>query len=106
MFINGVATTNFTKYITDKAHLIISNDSLSDNLIFSFNGNNIDGILYPNEIIELLDLNENEIYIKSSASTVNFRLWSYGNRELIYKIEAKSIDVPEIKNYFEKKELY
>jgi len=105
MFVSGIATTNFTKYITDKAHVIISNDSSSSNLIYSFNGNNIDGIIYPYETIELLDLNENEIYIKSN-STCNFRLWTFGNRELIYKLEAKSIDVPEIKNYFEKKELF
>jgi len=107
MFVKGNATVNFQKVlITEDAHLIISNDSDIYDLYYSYDGSKIEGILYGKETIELRDLNKNEIYIKSDVANVPYRIYSFGNRDIIYKIDKPNIDVPEIKNYFEKKELF
>jgi len=81
-FINNASTDNYKKFVLGvNRHLIISNDSISNYLAFSLNGQSIDGVLYPQESIELLDSWINEIFVKSlnTGQSCSFRLFSYGS---------------------------
>lgn len=90
MYIESTTTNEFKRYdISGYAHLTIINDSNVNTLIFSFDGNNIDGKLYPGETLELLDLNEQSIYLRNfiADAGVSFRMWVYGKQRVIYDKE-------------------
>jgi len=81
-FINNATTDDFQKFVLGvNRHLIISNDSISNYMVFSLNGQSVDGVLYPQETIELLDSWINEIFVKSlnTGASCAFRLFAYGS---------------------------
>lgn len=101
-FKSGTTTDNFFRIaLGQNSHLILFNDTATGALAFSFNGSVIDGFLYQ-EGIEFKDLNEDTIFVKSynAGSPVNYRLFSYGLRKIVYPAEQEkqsivSPDVPQ-----------
>lgn len=61
-------------------HLIIVNDSRTNNILFSFNGQDLDGEIYPKD--KSLTLNwkiASRIWLKSSSATPDtpYRIWTW-----------------------------
>lgn len=86
IFKSGTTTNDYIRVdLGSNANLILFNDTATGALAISFNGNTIEGILYE-QGIEFVGLNENYIYLKSynTGSPVNYRLFSYGLRKIIY----------------------
>jgi hypothetical protein len=87
MFVKGVSTDNFIKFdLAGLAHMMIFNDNSTNELAYSYDGNSLDGVVFPNEGLEFEDLNQAVIYVKSyvAGSPVAFRIFSFGDPNIIY----------------------
>lgn len=103
IFFAQTSTDNYVSYnISGTAHLIIANDSALNAISVSLNGSKEELRILPDESIELRDLNESLIYVKSysAGNHANFRIIAYGNQSIIYSNEkvkqiVKSVPVPK-----------
>jgi len=105
-----ISEDNYRRYNTnDTAHLILSNDSLVNDLEFSLDGSQSIGILLPEETIEFRDVNIQALHIKSrlAAASCVVRVWFFGQKQLLYdkeNIDKTDRQVP-VHRTFEKVEL-
>lgn len=76
-FNSGLATTVFAflPVGSNMNTIIISNDSSTDTIQYSFNGASIDGILQPKEHITVNVKDVDGIYIKSLNGLSPYRVW-------------------------------
>jgi len=73
--VEGAVSGEETISLTRKSrHLVITNDSSSNNLYFKFNASEDYGTLMPTETISLY-LWTNTIYLNGNG---NYRIWVYG----------------------------
>ncbi|MCK9282172.1 MAG: hypothetical protein M0P71_16250 [Melioribacteraceae bacterium] len=87
IFYGNTSTDTYVKYyLGEFVHITLCNDSVANPLEFSYDaGVTVHGILL-NEQAEFRDVNQDAIYIKSRnvGAPCNFRLFAYGDRNLIY----------------------
>ncbi len=102
-FINGTTTDNYIRYdLGGNSHFMLANDSVANLLSFSENGQTELGFLYG-EIAEFRDANLQTIFIKSRSAglSCNFRLWAYGQKNVVYPVAQSnqvnfSPDIPNV----------
>lgn len=71
--VNGTTTVDLAR---KSRHIIITNDSASQNLQFKFNSSETLGTLKPTESL-VLEIRTKEVYLSSGAS-VDYRIWVWG----------------------------
>lgn len=87
VFYNFASPNEFLKFNTlGLAHFIIANDSLVNDIDFSYTGVTVHGIIRKNETAEFRDVNMDYIYVKSSVYglSAGVRLFVFGDRKILY----------------------
>lgn len=87
VFQNFASTDSYKKFNTlGLAHIQFANDSLVNDITFSYDGINDHGIVRKNETIELRDVNMDVVYIKSTIPglSAGIRLFVFGDRKMLY----------------------
>lgn len=77
----GATLDTFQRFsASGKAHMIITNDSSTNDLEFSENGSSVSGHILPNEGLDFHNVNLESIFVKSkiAGNSCPFRVWFYG----------------------------
>ena len=96
-FYNATSNDSFNSFAgSGKAHFIIFNDSASNKIVFSLDGQSVAGIIHENEGIDFHNVSLEKVYIKSytAGNSCPFRLWFYGlqqGTEAINRINSAKI---------------
>jgi hypothetical protein len=99
VYYSGATTDAYRKFSgSQTTHLIIFNDSTTNKLDISIDGQNKIGQINESEGIDFRDVNLDDIYIKSTSAgnSCNFRLWFFGSRKQLYQefVEIEKAEIP------------
>ena len=89
VYYSGTTTDSYRKYSgSQSTHFVIFNDSTTNKLDISIDGQTKIGQINESEGIDFRDVNLDDIYVKSTSAgnSCTFRIWFIGSRKQLYNV--------------------